>query len=78
MKKKKQQLIRLKYKNQNRILQTIAYQQIRQTKRNGQISRNIQLTKIESRRNPYLNRLITSTEIDHVGKKNKTKKLSTN
>ena len=72
--KKKQQLILLKYKNHNRILQTIIYQQIRQTRSNEQISRNIQLTKTESKETDHLNRPIIKNKIESV----KTKKLSTN
>ena len=40
-----------RYKNHKIILQTVLGQQIEQPGRNGQISRNIQLSKTESERN---------------------------
>ena len=51
MKKEKFQPLPQKHKNHKRILLKIICQQIWQPRRNGQISRNIQSTRTELRRN---------------------------
>ena len=51
MKKEKSKLILQRDKNHERILWTIAWQQIGQWRRNGQLSRDLQPAKTELKRN---------------------------
>ena len=66
MKKGKSKGILQKTKNHERILWTIVCQQIWQPRSNGQLSRDVQSAKTESKKIDQLNRLITRNEIEYV------------